>query len=1104
MRKLYSVKIHSLFAGRIVRTCKIACLVLVALFTAQSVFAQVTLNWTGLVSSDATDPANWEPQQAIASNILVIDSAYKFTNQPVFSGSANLAIANLTIRPTGQMTIAFTDSIYQLEITQETPTLWGTINIDHGKLRMRRVEIEDTNTVINVTSGGILEVRKYLFFGGAGNPAFGGFLNVEGTGYVVYTAEQAQGGFGRFPDKSEPGGIMKVSPYGRIDLKGDYRTALASLIDSAQLVSDPDYDIVVKYYAATNWTKITCRHKMAFVVEPPEPQFLITNEVGEKIGVVTNDAWAATTTFEWKFTTTSGSGYQSFSPAETNDTLEPVFTVPGRYYVVCTGDGDARISNEVIFYVGSDLLSVSPSTQQYLRPGMEGAMLTVTKDASITGVEWKWSNTPGADYVSFEPPATADEFTPVFNDPGSYYVSCIGTDGTNSFPSKDVLILVDNATYVIDWKGIVDNSPHKAENWLPHANIPFNILRVGDPTTYTNQLVFEDTGSNDTINNILLNAAAEVTVNKGVDTLHISKGGNYDLLGTMVLESGAVSYSDLRLEDGTVTVNGGEFIVRSSYFMLSNSGLTKGGFVNISGNGKFTTYGNLPDRFSTDPAKSIITITGNGLMQVTGDWTAGAQTQINNGHLVTDAENMIVVEYDMARNMTYISSRSLTAFGITPEENQYVEVGEEISKLSVVNNTGITSYVWKYSTDRFGEYVPFEPAQTGDTLQVTFASAGDYYILCEGSDGTNTYVSNKVGVRVLSTSIEPAGTQYIVLAEEGMPITVTESAIPASREWLYSTTPGSGYVSLPSPVTTETYTPMFAQADTFYIVCASTFGTKTIYSNEVAIIVLESVTVSIAPEDEQVIKVGQDGTALTVAEAPEAQTREWMYATESGGTYNAFEPVQTGASYTPNFTAAGIYYVVCVSSLGVSQFTSNEVAVKVVSVDIAPTADQRIEATKDGTPLTVTESPAADSREWKYGTAVGGPYSSFSTPQTGTSYTPNFATAGVYYVVCVSKYGSVEITSNEVKIDARPLGIETPGEKMFNLYPNPAVNRFYLDAGELTNYNIEVRDLLGRTVLVREFRGVSGPQEITLDKKGIFFVHLRSGNKTQNVKLILK
>jgi hypothetical protein len=84
---------------------------------------------------------------------------------------------------------------------------------------------------------------------------------------------------------------------------------------------------------------------------------------------------------------------------------------------------------------------------------------------------------------------------------------------------------------------------------------------------------------------------------------------------------------------------------------------------------------------------------------------------------------------------------------------------------------------------------------------------------------------------------------------------------------------------------------------------------------------------------------------------------------------------------------------------------------------IAPTAVQTINTATNGASLTVTENPAADSRQWKYGTTSGGPYDTNISGATGVSYSPNFATAGTYYVVCASTKSGITVTSNAVQVN---------------------------------------------------------------------------------------
>ncbi len=179
-------------------------------------------------------------------------------------------------------------------------------------------------------------------------------------------------------------------------------------------------------------------------------------------------------------------------------------------------------------------------------------------------------------------------------------------------------------------------------------------------------------------------------------------------------------------------------------------------------------------------------------------------------------------------------------------------------------------------------------------------------------------------------------------------------------------------------------------------------------------------TNAVAPVTTQYIPVNTNGTVLTVTETSGFTTNQWQYSTTSGGPYSAFTVAQTGTTYTPNFTSAGTYYIVCTTTYpGSLTVTSNQVQITVIQNSIAPSTVQSVLAGTNGTALTVTETPGATSRQWQYGTASGGPYQSFGSPQTGLTYTPNFANPGAYYVVCVSAYpGGATTTSNEVQINS--------------------------------------------------------------------------------------
>lgn len=411
------------------------------------------------------------------------------------------------------------------------------------------------------------------------------------------------------------------------------------------------------------------------------------------------------------------------------------------------------------------------------------------------------------------------------------------------------------------------------------------------------------------------------------------------------------------------------------------------------------------------------------------------------------------------------------------------------------------------------------------TIPAGTATGTGYRIRIKTSTPALTAANNgaDITITLVGNSISPSAVETLGAGIDGTTVNVTETPAAVSREWKFTTTSGSNYQSFSTTQTGTSYVPNFTNAGTYYVVCVSTYpGGLTVVSNEAQFNIVAN---SIAPSASQSILVGVNGTTLTVTETPAGTSREWMYATTSGGLLNAIAPAQTGTTYTPNFNAAGNYYVVCKSTISNIEVYSNEVLVSVGSATIttgavsgspflfspsapdaqvtvpyttsgtfnngnvftaqlsdasgsfanainigtvtattsgnitatiphttaagtgyrirvvsnspvvlggdngadltvdqfnnsvAPPTDQSIALNTNGTALAVFASQSS-TQEWKYATQSGGPYSSFSTAQTSSSYTPNFATPGTYYVVAVSvnTYNDA-VTSNEVRID---------------------------------------------------------------------------------------
>ena len=171
-----------------------------------------------------------------------------------------------------------------------------------------------------------------------------------------------------------------------------------------------------------------------------------------------------------------------------------------------------------------------------------------------------------------------------------------------------------------------------------------------------------------------------------------------------------------------------------------------------------------------------------------------------------------------------------------------------------------------------------------------------------------------------------------------------------------------------------------------------------------------------------------------------------------------------------------------------SPFASN-------TVSIAPTSTQNIQPGVNGTTLTATESTTADSREWKWSTTSGSGYQSFTSAETGTTYTPNFASAGTYYVICESTWGGSTEQSNEVQINVSAtsgIGELVVGKEI--IYSNHQLQVVLQDA----DYTVNIYNSNGMLIVSQKnlkHYNLSGFE------KGIYLVDIRNNEGRQTIRI---
>lgn len=163
---------------------------------------------------------------------------------------------------------------------------------------------------------------------------------------------------------------------------------------------------------------------------------------------------------------------------------------------------------------------------------------------------------------------------------------------------------------------------------------------------------------------------------------------------------------------------------------------------------------------------------------------------------------------------------------------------------------------------------------------------------------------------------------------------------------------------------------------------------------------------------------------------------------------------------------------------------------------IAPTATQNLLEGANGNLLVVTEMALpASSREWKYSTTSGSGYVSFGTAETGTTYTPNFASAGTYYVICESNFSGDMQTSNEVQINVTaPVAVEE-----FELGSNVLFANGELQViASIDDYTVSIYDISGK-LIISQLNLKS--YNLAIHNEGIYFISIVNNGLRKTIKI---
>ncbi len=323
---------------------------------------------------------------------------------------------------------------------------------------------------------------------------------------------------------------------------------------------------------------------------------------------------------------------------------------------------------------------------------------------------------------------------------------------------------------------------------------------------------------------------------------------------------------------------------------------------------------------ATNQQYILITFTTN---KTPGSGTAGDSLYVDDLELFY---NPVLTTGTMSTTTYYVSSTQGTAISVPFTLTGNMVTGNHVTAQLSDPTGSFATYtnIGNLTTTTSGTIPGTIPAgiPTGSGYRVRVIT--DNYPLTAADNGTN------LQIYLASNAVTSAATQTIEAGTNGTVLTNSEVGVATSREWKYATAIAGPYVSFSPVETGATLTPTFGTYGTWYINCTSNFPNSiTTTSNQVQIDVVDN---QIAPSSMQNIDMNVNGTDVLVTEYPVGTSREWLYATASGGPYNSFSPMETATNYTPLFTTAGTYYVICHSQISGIPVTSSEVMIVVTDV----------------------------------------------------------------------------------------------------------------------------------------------------------------------------
>jgi hypothetical protein len=369
-----------------------------------------SLTWSGLVSEEGTNPANWDPVANPYRNSLAVGAFDSLSNKPypVYEPVGNDTIYYFWVGPGATMTVNTEDSINIRGSWQQAQGKFivenGIIN-NKGYFRLDKATgevqlLNDSKLIIEnllmgdrTTDGGIIVLEDNAILHCINLP---GRVSADTLQSVTYISDNAS-----------------------IEYEGDVQADVTVWINEAKIVCpDEGFEPYVTFNTVDSLTIVTARNLNAFALDNADLDMTTPGTAtSTEIGLVNVEG---VTNWEWKWSDNVNGPWNSFDPAATDVTsFAPSFNEAGDYYVVAVTSGDVQTTN--IKQIKVVDLSVTPADSQIVAQDETAETLTVNipEEVTLSGGMWLVEDETG--YL--EETGIADaSYTPSLFTPGTFNI----------------------------------------------------------------------------------------------------------------------------------------------------------------------------------------------------------------------------------------------------------------------------------------------------------------------------------------------------------------------------------------------------------------------------------------------------------------------------------------------------------------------------------------------------------------------------------------------------------------------------------------------------------------------------------------------------------